>query len=579
MTERKNQSKSNDLVVQKSLRLIPGVVIVIIQWFLWMLLPLIFPGPWVIAVGVFGGFLGGIAVLIWWAFFSRAPRFERWSAVVLWILALYITSIFTHESITSGMQGMMFPAFAIPVLSLAFVIWAVISRNFSFNLRRISMLTCIILASGVWMLLRSEGMTGDTRIDLAWRWSKTYEERFLSQSGDEEVYSKSTSAITGTKVEWPGFRGEQRDGKIRDLQIETDWKATPPIELWRRPVGPACSSFAIQGELLYTQEQHGEDEVVTCYNLNTGKPVWKYAYKARFWDSHAGAGPRSTPALNEGRIYAMGATGMLTVLDALDGRLIWSREAASETGIESREWGFASSPQVVNDVVIVAVSGKVAAYDIETGDPRWYGPDGGESWSSPHLLSIDGVEQVLMMSKAGATSFHPDDGQVLWEYPWIGAQIVQPAICANGDLVMSAGDAKGIGRFSVHYGSEGWNIEERWISIRLRPNFNDFVVHKGHAYGFEGPSLACLDLEDGTRKWKGGRYGGQILLLADQELLLVLSEKGDLALVEAVPSKLTELAKIPAIEGKTWNHPALAGDILLVRNTREMAAFRLERKK
>jgi outer membrane protein assembly factor BamB len=564
---------------KQTIRILPGIIIVSIQWLLWLILPKIFPGPWMGAVSVFsvfGGFLGGIAVLVWWIFFSRAPRFDRWNALVLWILSLFVAYTFTDESITTGMQGMMFPAFAIPVLSLVFVIWALATRHLSLTKRRISMLVSILLASGVWILLRSDGMTGDARIDLAWRWSMTHEEKLLSQSSGEKGSATLVSLSTDSEAEWPGFRGPGRDSKIDGLKIKTDWKTSPPQELWRRPVGPGCSSFAVHGDLMFTQEQLGENEIVSCYNLHTGDPVWKYAYEARFWDSHAGAGPRSTPTLCKGRVYALGGTGIITVLNAADGSLVWSRDAASETGIESKEWGFASSPLVVNEVVIVGLSGKLVAYDIGSGEPRWFGPEGGESWSSPHLLSIDGMEQVVFMNETGATAFQAEDGKVLWEHPWPGAQIVQPALCSDGDLMISAGNAKGIRRIGVSQEAGGWSIDERWTSVRLRPNFNDFVVHKAHAYGFEGFSLACLDLADGTRKWKGGRYGGQILLLADQDLLLVLTEKGDLALVEALPDELNELASIQAIKGKTWNHPVLVNDILLVRNTEEMAAYKLE---
>jgi hypothetical protein len=149
-------------------------------------------------------------------------------------------------------------------------------------------------------------------------------------------------------------------------------------------------------------------------------------------------------------------------------------------------------------------------------------------------------------------------------------------LIADGDILISADERSGVRRIKVAGGPDGWNVEERWTSKELKPYFNDSVIHDGHVYGFNGPKLACIDIEDGTRKWKGGRYGrGQFVLLADQDLLLVLSEKGELALAEAVPDQFTELARFPAIKGKTWNHPVLVGDVLLVRNAQEMAAFRL----
>ena len=233
---------------------------------------------------------------------------------------------------------------------------------------------------------------------------------------------------------------------------------------------------------------------------------------------------------------------------------------------------------MVDDVVIVD-TGTLVAYDIATGDPRWLSSAGGGGYSSPHLLTIDGVPQILLLNGAGATSVKPADGTLLWEHPWPSdGRIVQPALTADGDVLIGSGMMSGIGmrRIAVARGPDGWTTEGRWTSNRLKHYFNDFVVHDGHAYGFDGRILACIDLEDGKPKWKGGRYGhGQLVLSADQDLLLVLSEKGELALVSAAPDKFTELARFPAIKGKTWNHPVLVGDVLLVRNGQEMAAFRL----
>ena len=560
---------------QKSLRLWPGVVIVVVQWLSRFVVPIVVPGA--VAFGVIGGLLGGLAIVVWWAFFSRAPRSERWGAVILMIIALAATPRILHESIATGAMGMTFPIYAIPVLSLAFVVWAVASRRLADGPRRAAMVATILLACGVWTLVRTGGITGDFDSDFAWRWAETPEERLLAQAGDEPSALPSAPATAETGAGWPGFRGPDRDSVIPGLRIETDWSASPPVELWRRPIGPGWSSFAVRGNLLYTQEQRGADEVVACYNATTGEPVWRHRDAARFWESNGGAGPRATPTLSDGRVYTFGATGILNVLDAGDGSVVWSSNAASDADAKVPSWGFASSPLVVGDVVIVAVEGALVAYDLATGDPRWFGPDGGDGYSSPHLFTIDGVAQILLMSRAGATSVAPADGTLLWEHPWPGGtRIVQPALTANGDILISRGETTGMRRIAVTHGPGGWTIEERWTSIRLKPYFSDFVVHEGHAFGFDSSILACIDVEDGKRKWKGGRYGhGQLILLADQDLLLVLTEKGELALVAAAPDQFTELARFPAVESKTWNHPVLFEDVLLVRNGQEMAAFRL----
>jgi outer membrane protein assembly factor BamB len=480
-------------------------------------------------------------------------------------------------------------------------------------------------------LVRTGGMRGEGGSDLHWRWTETPEQRLLAHAGDEPAAlrpapvaatpvkglpaqaSEAPTAATSTPAaaeasgkqeqelvsagegatvpsghpagaktdaDWPGFRGPGRDSSVRGVRIDTDWSRHPPVALWRRPIGPGWSSFAVHGDLIYTQEQRGGDEVVSCYNLKTGEPVWRHRDAARFWESNGGAGPRGTPTLGNGRVYTFGATGILNALDAGNGAVVWSRNAATDTGAQLPGWGFASSPLVVDDLVIVAASGRLAGYDAATGTPRWFRQTGGGGYSSPHSATIGGVAQIVLLSGGGATGVAPADGTLLWAHKWeSGVSIVQPGLADNGDVLLSSGDAMGgigIRRIAVAHRPAGWTVEERWTSSGLKPYFNDFVVHKGHAFGFDGSILACIDLEDGKRTWKGGRYGnGQIVLLPDQDLLLVSSEEGELALVAATPDRFTELARFPAIEGKTWNHPVLVGDVLLVRNGEEMAAFRL----
>ena len=616
---------------QKQLRLWPGVVAVILQWLLWFGVPIVAPEATIF--GMLGAVVCALAVLVWWAFFSRVPHVERWGAILLIIIAVAATPRILHPSIVGGMMGMMFRIFVIPGLCLALVLWAVVSRALSSGARRAALVAAVFMACGVWALLRTDGITGEGRSQFAWRWTKTHEQELLARAAVEPVTPPpappaalktpgeqlparaavepgkppATPAAAAAKTsmepvlarvrvapaahepapeaaktgaDWPGFRGPHRDGVIPGVRIETDWSQSPPVQMWRRPIGPGWSSFAVSGDLLYTQEQRGNDEEVACYKVTTGEPVWRHSDSVRFWESNGGAGPRATPTLSNGRAYTFGATGIVNALDARNGAVIWSRNAASDTGVKVPGWGFASSPLVVDHVVIVAAAGRLIAYDLATGDRRWMGPAGGGGYSSPQLVTIDGIAQVVFMSGDGAISVAPADGKLLWKHPWPSdVRIVQPALASDGNILMSYGEGMGGGglrRIAVAPGAQGWTIEERWTSAGLKPYFNDFVVDKGRAFGFDGSILSCIDLKDGKRLWKGGRYGhGQLVLLSDQDVLLVLSEEGELALVAAAPDQFKELARFPAIQGKTWNHPALAGDVLLVRNGEEMAAFRL----
>jgi outer membrane protein assembly factor BamB len=605
----------------RPLRLWPGVAAAVLLLLARLGIPAVWPEPAFVDVG--GGIAAGLLIIVWWTFFSRAPRAERWGAIVLMLVALAATWTLADVSISSGAMGALLPMLAVPPLSLALVVWAVASRRLATGPRWATLAATIFIACGAWTLVKTGGFSSSFDNDLMWRWSATPEERLLADTtaslpsaataaealpavpvapvtipeageGTAEVLLPATpaspeagaSTTISARVEWPGFRGPRRDGIVRGPRIETDWSAHPPVALWRRPVGPGWSSFAVNGDLVYTQEQRGDDEVVASYNLATGMPAWSHRDAVRFWESNGGAGPRGTPTVSNGRIYTFGATGILNAMDAKSGALVWSRNVVTDTDSQVPTWGIASSPLVLEgplNVVIVGASGTLAAYDLATGKPRWVGPrhstGSGGSYSSPQRMTIDGVEQVVLLSEAGATGVAPADGKVLWEHALSGSPVLQPVLTADGGLLVhKSGLDGGLGvrRLAVAHEPGGWTATERWTSGALKSMFSDFVIHKGHAFGFDGSILASIDLADGTRTWKGGRYGsGQMVLLPDQDVLLVLSEEGDLALVSATTDRFTELARFKAIEGKTWNHPVLVGDVLLVRNGEEMAAFRL----
>ena len=624
---------------QRQLLLWPGVVIVVLQWLARYVIPLGLPEA--SAFGIFSGFLGWLAILVWWVFFSRAPRVERWGGAVLMLVGLGATLLILHPSIATAMWGMIYVFYATPILSLAFVIWAVASRKLADGPRRVAMVVTILLACGGWALLRMDGMGFGVGVELAWRWSANSEERLLAAAplvptpldarpthpgeGDRLSAAVQDAAVQDAAVQnaeiqnvepqdadehadsvppvavdpaaspeagssaapaeglgagesgWPGFLGPRRDGVVRGVSLDLDWSTSPPVELWKRPIGPGWSSFAILGDLLYTQEQRGEDEVVACYRASSGEPVWAHRDAARFWEAIGGAGPRSTPVVDGGVVFTLGGTGILNALDAFDGSLLWSHNAALDSGVETPYWGFAGSPLVVDDLLIVAASGALLAYDVADGTRRWLGPAGGVSYSSPQLSILDGVAQILLMNAEGLVSVRPQDGELLWRHDWPGEPILQPTLTEDGDLLISSGQNGGLRRLRVKRDDGDWKVEVLWTTTGMKPYYSEIMVHGGHAYGFDGNFLVAIDLADGSRVWKGGRYGaGQVLLLADAELLLVLTEKGKLAAVAASPDGFEEVASVQALAGKAWNHPALVGDVLWTRNAEEMAAFRLE---
>ncbi len=560
----------------RTLRLWPGVVALVLLWLARFGTKVILPGFTGFSRGMMASMALGLVIVLWWLFFSRARWMDRLGGLLLLVGSLGVAWGLKHESM--GPHWLV--GYALPVLYLAFVGSLVASRHLPESRRRLVVAVTVLLVGAGWSLVRTDGIDGDHDGIYAWRWSETVEQKLAGQEAGSTGQTASLSPADAPA--WPGFRGPGRDGVSRSGRaFGTDWSSSPPVELWRRPVGPGWSSLAVHGELFFTQEQRGDDEVVACYRVETGEPVWLHRDPARFFESNGGAGPRGTPTLSGDRVYTLGATGILNALNARDGSVVWSRNVATDTQTDIPEWAYASSPLVIDEpesdgLLITAASGTLVAYGLDTGELRWTGPKGGISYSSPQPMRFDGMLQVVLVHGDGVTGVDPADGRRLWQVDWSGYPMVQPAQMPNGDLLASASEGSGIRRLKVSQGAEGWQVEEVWRTMGLKPYFNDFVIHEGHAYGFDSRILSCIDLEDGKRKWKGGRYGsGQLILLADQDLLMVLSEKGELALVEAETGGFKELARLPGIRGKTWNHPVRVEDVLLVRNAEEMAAFRL----
>lgn len=382
---------------------------------------------------------------------------------------------------------------------------------------------------------------------------------------------------------WTGLRGPLRDGHYREGPLLTTWPAAlPPV--WKQLVGGGHASFAVANGRAFTIEQRGGEEVVAAYDVRNGRELWAHGWSGAFREAMGGDGPRATPTWNDAVVYALGAEGELRALREADGGSLWRANILQDAGASNLEWGMAASPLVVGDLVIVAPGGRpgrsVAAYHRLTGRPAWSALDDKASYAAPQLATIHGVGQVLIFSSSRLVSIRPEDGSVLWDFEWrggggAGINVAQPIVLGD-QVFISTGYGVGSAMIQVHRTGDTWTARELWRTSRMKNQFTSSVHHEGFIYGLDEGILACIEAATGERRWKAGRYGdGQVVLASGH--LVIVSDSGELALVEARPQKHSEKSRFPAIEGRTWNHPALAHGMLFIRNSNQMAAFDLKR--
>ena len=397
------------------------------------------------------------------------------------------------------------------------------------------------------------------------------------------VTAPDTSALASSFADayWTDFRGPNRDGRYDEIPLRTDWPAAGLEPLWMQPIGGGYASFVVAEGRAYTIEQRRDQEVAVAYETTTGRELWTHAWDAHFTEALGGPGPRATPTWHEGRVYVLGATGQLWALEASSGSMIWHRDILQDANASNLVWAMSASPLIVDDLVIAQPGGpdgwSIVAYDRETGDVVWHVLDDVQGYTSPMLVTVAGVRQILTVTADRVVGLGVDDGDLLWEHPWVTPTVPnmsQPILLDENRIFLSAGYGHGAAQISVTQADGTFAVEEVWQTNRMKNRFSSSVLHDGYLYGLDEAILACIDASTGELQWKGGRYGyGQLLLSGDH--LIVLTERGELALVRATPEGHEEVGLFPAIEGKTWNVPAIAEGRLLVRNAREMAAFDL----
>jgi len=507
------------------------------------------------------------------------PRPRLWpAAVILAATAGGLAWIWLVSDVMRQRKNVLTIETSIVSLGLL-TIWACLLSRLARRVRwTVAGAALLAVAAGA-ALVRVRGVTGDLLPILEFRWSAAGEpERKPPVSGPAAT---DPGGVPIGPHDFPGFLGAGRDAVVHGVRLARDWKATPPRLVWRQAMGPGWSAFAVAGAHVYTQEQSNERELVVCRELATGTVVWLHEDRARYSSMLAGDGPRATPTVTARHVITMGSTGILNCLDRASGRRRWSHDVVKSNGAALPEWGKSCSPLVVEDRVIVSAGGprgkSLAAYDLESGERVWAAGDDGSSYSSPLLTTLKGRKQVVIVNRRSVTAHDPVNGEVLWSHAWPGGspKVARPLIIGDDRVFISAGYGVGCELLRIRAGAGGRLEATRiWKTRRLKAKFNNPVRLGSFVYGLDDGILVCLDLADGERRWKAGRFGhGQMLRVED--VILLTTEYGEILLIDPSPEGLRELTRFRAFDTRTWACPALAGNRLLVRSDREAACYEL----
>ncbi len=507
----------------------------------------------------------------------KRPKLRWWpAAVILTATLALLVWIWTVEVSHEQIRTLRTAQLGIISL-LLLLLWWLLASGLGWKTKLLGLLTGILGVALLSAALTVEGVDGNLVPILGWRWASG-----SAPSITVPDSSRDAALFILSETDYPQFLGPHRDARLAGPKLSTDWGNHAPKLLWKQPIGAGWSSYAIVGELAITQEQRGSQELVVAYELRTGKVTWVHTDESPYHSPIAGDGPRATPTVSKrGRVYTLGSSGLLNCLDLRTGKQLWQRNIQSDHGVGGLAWGRSSSPLLVDQLVVVNPGGSphrsLAAYDQLSGEIAWTAGNAPTSYASPTLIEVLGHPQIVMVNQQSLTAHLPADGRVLWEQAFVSRypHCSQPVALADDLVFVSSGYGVGSKLFRISIDGEGvYRSEPVWETRGLKTKFTNVVLHRGSLFGLDEGILVCLDPETGLRRWKSGRYGhGQLILVG--ELLLITSEQGEVVLVEANPEAFKEVARFPAIEGKTWNTPALSGKLLLVRNHKEAAAYQL----
>jgi outer membrane protein assembly factor BamB len=361
--------------------------------------------------------------------------------------------------------------------------------------------------------------------------------------------------------DWSQWRGPNRDGISNEKGWSTKWAESGPTQLWKLSVGTGYSSVAISKDRVYTMGNVNKTDTIYCLDANKGSEIWKYSYPCAA-EGAGYPGPASTPTIDGNSVYTLSREGHLFCLDANTGKVIWSKNIQTDFGAKSPDWGFACSPQISGDKLILTV-GVTMTLNKKTGDLIWKTQDYHGGYSSPYVFQYEKKPFIAVFNTVGLVVANLDNGQEIARVEWKTEYNVNATtpIVSGSDIFISSNYNVG----GAVYKFDGKTLTEIWKNKNMRNHFNNCVLWQDNLYGFDADQFRCIDFKTGAVKWTQKGLGMGSVMIADGKLI-VLGDKGTLAIVDAAPDSYKEIARANVLGGLCWTVPVLSGGKIFCRN-------------
>ncbi|MCO8120971.1 PQQ-binding-like beta-propeller repeat protein [Stieleria sp. TO1_6] len=469
----------------------------------------------------------------------------------------------------------------------------------------------VALVAGLLLMIgfRFDGFSGEMFPQFQWRFQTAPQHKLKSIVGEAplaDTNSESGSTAADSSIAVPGggdspqFLGPNRNAVYPDRDFSIPGNDSDLEVVWDQGIGAGWSSFAVQDGYAITLEQRDDQECLTCYRLADGELLWIQRHPGLHTNTLGGTGPRSTPTLVDGKVYASTATGWIWCVEQSSGEIVWTVDLLALAGWNQSEfeaaapWGYAGSPLIVDQLCVLPMGGPVGqpssaslvALNKDTGETVWTSGDDQLSYASPILTTLGGQPQIVSVNEKTVSGHAIADGTQLWSFDWPGSTNTgancSSAISVSGDrLLVGKGYGGGSALVEVSDRDGQWTTQDVWRSNRiLKTKFNHACIKNEVAFGISNGALQAVDLNDQSVFWTQPRQSraaqGQVILAGD--VLIVQDEQGDVVFVPAITEDYQEALRLPALDSKTWNIPTLAGRFLLVRNDRQAICYRLPAK-